>query len=78
MTQSLSYYREQRLSRAAGGYGTQNFTYDGVGNRLTKAPDNAASGEITTYHYQQWTNHLTGEGQHPDAHAYWDAAETSA
>ena len=50
-------------SRAVGSYGSLNLGYDGTGNRTLLAPDNAASEDMRSYSYQNYTHHLAGESQ---------------
>jgi len=66
-SQSLAYDDLYRLTGATGIYGTIAYTYDKVGNRLSKTAD----GRTDTYTYDAGTNRLTAvEGDMPRAFTY--------
>jgi RHS repeat-associated protein len=54
-SQTLAYDPLNRLTTAAGGYGSLSYTYDAVGNRLT---DSAGGSTTTAYAYSAKSNQL--------------------
>jgi len=52
--QTFSYDTLNRLTDAAGVYGTRSYSYDGVGNRLTRTEDST----LETYTYDTASHHL--------------------
>ena len=55
-SQTFGYDDLYRLTSATGSYGTIGYTYDSVGNRLTRTAD----GQTDTYAYEPGTHKLTG------------------
>jgi len=54
-TQSLTYDDLNRVATASGAYGSQSYSYDGVGNRLSRT----ANGLTDTYGYSSTSNRLS-------------------
>ncbi len=57
--QSFDYDELSRLNQATGQYGTINYGYDEVGNRLSRNLSNGSQSKDETYHYEAVSNKLT-------------------
>lgn len=57
LSQTFDYDLLGRVTRGTGGFGTDNYTYDAVGNRLTRSLVNGAT-TSTTYTYTSSNNQL--------------------
>jgi RHS repeat-associated protein len=59
LSETYGYTIRQKLDTAAGDYGTLNFDYDGVGNRITLARSTPSGIETDTYVYPSTSNRLS-------------------
>ena len=77
-SQSFDYDDLYRLTFASGGYGTINYTYDNVGNRLSRTKTNGTNTQ-DAYGYYPGTNRLrTITGTHPELFLYDDDGNTTS
>lgn len=61
LSQTFEYDLVGRVKKAVGPYGTDNYTYDALGNRLTRSLTNGATTTSTTYTYASTNNRLASE-----------------
>src|SRR5712664_794795 len=64
-SQTAGYDNLNRVASASGAYGSESYTYDGVGNRLTRV----VGGTTKTYGYLTPPQNPGHDDHHPQQHA---------